>query len=252
MSKVLKKQTLLRKKQTFLLFSDLHIPYHHPDAFDFLEAVKKEYKPTDVFCLGDLLDNHAISYHESNPDLASPGEELCNSIEYVGILGDLFPKMTILQGNHDILPIRKARTAGLSKRYIRDNAEVFDMPKGWTWKFEETVQMNDGRRLWMRHNLKKNAIDVAEYHDICFTQGHYHEDLKVDWIMRKGMNVFGATVGCLVDDTSLAFEYNKVNIKRPSLGCLVIKNGIPEIVPMLLDRNNKWLGVLSSDRNKEN
>ena len=64
------------KKQTILLIPDLHIPYHHPDSFAFLDAVKRKYKPTEVINLGDMEDNHAISFHESDADLFSAGDEL--------------------------------------------------------------------------------------------------------------------------------------------------------------------------------
>ena len=55
--------------KSVLVISDLHIPYHHKDAFAFLKAIKKEFKPDTVINIGDLLDFHAISMHEHNPDL---------------------------------------------------------------------------------------------------------------------------------------------------------------------------------------
>jgi predicted phosphodiesterase len=222
------------KKQTIMLFGDLHLPYHHKEAFDFLEAVKKKYKPTQIVCLGDLVDNHAISYHESNPDLFSAGDELRLATEYVQVLADIFPKLVILQGNHDRLGVRKARTVGLPSRFIRDNSEVFNMPKDWEWKFEHFIDMSDDRKLWLRHNLRKDALEVAKYHDVCFAQGHYHESFVVESYQDKHQNVFGATIGCLVDDTSLAMEYNKANLKRPQLGCMIIQDGIPKLISMEL------------------
>ena len=59
-----------------LVISDLHIPYHHKDSFDFLREIKKQFKPDFVVNIGDLLDFHAISFHEHNPDLPSIGDEL--------------------------------------------------------------------------------------------------------------------------------------------------------------------------------
>ena len=66
-----------------LVISDLHIPYHHQDAFEFLKALKKKYKPDLIVNIGDELDHHAISMHEHNPDLMSAGDELKQSKEYV-------------------------------------------------------------------------------------------------------------------------------------------------------------------------
>ena len=69
---------LKRKKENscVLCIPDLHAPYHHKDALDFLRAVKKKYKPDRIINLGDDLDNAAISFHSSNPDLDSAGKEL--------------------------------------------------------------------------------------------------------------------------------------------------------------------------------
>mgnify|MGYP003654450391 FL=1 len=66
-----------------LVISDLHVPYHHKDAFAFLKEIKKEYKPDFVVNIGDLLDFHSISMHEHNPDLYSAGDELTISKENI-------------------------------------------------------------------------------------------------------------------------------------------------------------------------
>lgn len=232
------------KNQTLLLFADTHYPYEHPDSYEFLKAVKKEYKPTEVFHLGDLVDNHAISYHENVPELYSAGDEIEATMFAVQELGSIFPKMTILTGNHDKLPVRKARTAGLPSRYIKDLKEVFNMPKGWIWKIEDKIQMNDGRTLWVKHNLSKNVLEVAKYYNCCFASGHFHETIIVDSLQDYKYDVWGAIVGCLVDDKSLAMEYNKGNMKRPQLGCTIVQNGIPKLIRMHVDEDNNWTGEL--------
>ena len=66
-----------------LVISDLHIPYHHKDSFKFLEEVKKQFRPDTVINIGDLLDFHAISFHEHNPDLPSIGDELTVAKSYI-------------------------------------------------------------------------------------------------------------------------------------------------------------------------
>ena len=59
--------------QSILVISDQHMPYEHPDMFEFLEAVKKKYKPTLVVNIGDEVDKHALSFHDSDADLPSAG-----------------------------------------------------------------------------------------------------------------------------------------------------------------------------------
>ena len=61
---------------SILCISDLHIPAHHPQAFDFLKLLKKTLKPDLIVNGGDELDKHALSMHDSDPDLPSAGDEL--------------------------------------------------------------------------------------------------------------------------------------------------------------------------------
>jgi hypothetical protein len=39
---------------------------------------------------------------------------------------------------------------------------------------------------------------------------------------------------------SLAFEYNKLQKTRPVIGTVVILNGIPKLIPMVLKNNGRW------------
>ena len=65
-----------KKYAKVLLISDLHIPFHHPDSFGFLKALKKKYSPDFILNGGDETDCSAISFHDSNPDMDPVGEEL--------------------------------------------------------------------------------------------------------------------------------------------------------------------------------
>ena len=86
----------MTKKQSILVISDLHTPYEHPDAVAFLKAVKEKYKPTDVVCIGDEVDFHALSFHDSDPDLDSAGAELERAIEALKPIYKMFPKVTVV------------------------------------------------------------------------------------------------------------------------------------------------------------
>jgi len=53
---------------------------------------------------------------------------------------------------------------------------------------------------------------------------------------------FGMTIGCLIDDGSMAFHYNKVFAKRPIIGCGMIIDSQPILQPMVLKSNGRWNG----------
>ena len=50
------------------------------------------------------------------------------------------------------------------------------------------------------------------------------------------------TVGCLINPKSLAFAYGKNFSKRPIIGMGVILDGVPVLIPMLLDKHGRWDG----------
>ena len=58
----------MAKYKSVLVISDMHIPYHHPDALAFLTALKRQFKFDHIVNIGDELDQHAITMHEHNPD----------------------------------------------------------------------------------------------------------------------------------------------------------------------------------------
>jgi hypothetical protein len=71
-------------------------------------------------------------------------------------------------------------------------------------------------------------------------QGHFHCSSTIVYEANDFHLNFGATIGCLVDKKSLSMAYMKLNMKKPILSCLVVTDGIPKIVPMLLKVNGDW------------
>ena len=89
--------------KSVLIISDTHIPYHVPELMDFLKLLKKKYKPEKIIHIGDEVDKHAMSFHDSDPDLPSAGDELKLSIPVIQELEKMFPKMDLLDSNHGSL-----------------------------------------------------------------------------------------------------------------------------------------------------
>ena len=75
-------------------------------------------------------------------------------------------------------------------------------------------------------------------------QGHFHTDFQVKYWSSPEALRWGMTVGCLIDKDSMAFAYSRVNIRRPILGCAYIENGIPNLIPMVLEKGNRWIGKI--------
>lgn len=225
-----------------LFISDLHIPYHHPDSFAFLRYLKDKYKPTRVICLGDELDKHSMSYHESDPDLYSAGHELDASIPFIHELEEIFPKMDILESNHGSLVWRKAKTNGIPKHYIKSYNDVLGVGKGWKWHFDMTLDLPDGTQCYVHHGKAPDVLKLSQQMGMSAVQGHYHTDLGARYWANPNGLYFGMQCGCLIDRESYAFAYANVNIKKQLIGTGLIIDSLPVIEPMVLPSEGRWEG----------
>ena len=231
------------KKQSILILSDMHIPYSHPDMVPFLGAVKSKFKPTDVICIGDEIDQHSLSFHDSNPDLLSAGDELEEAIKGLKPVYKLFPEVKVVESNHGSMLYRKGLHHNIPKKMLKAYGEVLEAPKGWTWHKEVRIKTILGDVLF-RHSFGKNVLKAAQENGCSVVQGHFHEDFSVSYAGNSYKLLFGMVVGCLVDDDSMAFGYNKTFAKRPIIGVAVIVDGLPQLVPMILDKKGRWIGKL--------
>lgn len=230
-------------KKSILVISDYHAPYNHPDAFNFLKACKVKFKPDAVVSIGDECDYHALSFHDSDPDLDSAGTELQKAINELKNLYKLFPKVNIVESNHGSMVLRKALASGLPKKALKSYNEILDAPKTWVWSFDLILQTRLGP-VYFCHGKSGSAGRLASQYGMSCVQGHFHEKAQITYISTPERLMFDAHTGCLADDKSLALGYNKINPKRPIVSILVILDGVPQIVPMLLNSKGRWVGKL--------
>jgi len=225
-----------------LFISDMHIPYHHVDTIAFLKHLKAKYNPTRVICLGDELDKHSLSYHDSDPDLPSAGDELKKSLPVIKELFEIFPTMDIIESNHGSLVWRKAKTFGIPKHYIKSYNDVLGVDVGWKWSFDLTINLPNGQKCYVHHGKTSNVIQLSQQMGMCAVQGHFHESFKIDYWGNPTGLYWGMQCGCLIDDDALAFNYNNVNIKRPIIGTGLVIDSMPVLEPMVLSESGRWVG----------
>jgi hypothetical protein len=229
--------------KSILVISDMHHPYGHPDMLAFLKACKKKYNPDLVVCIGDEVDMHDTSFHDSDPDLDSAGVELDKAIQALIPIYKLFPKCTVVESNHGSMVLRKALVGKIPRKAIKGYNEVLDAPEGWRWVNDCTFQTPMGP-VYFCHGKSGAAGRLASQYGMSCVQGHYHEKAQITYISTPEKLMFDAHTGCLADDNSLALGYNKINPKRPIVSLLHIQNGVPHIVPMVLAKGGQWIGSL--------
>ena len=226
-----------------LVISDMHVPFHHKDSMEFLREIKKEYKPQFVVNIGDLLDFHAISMHSHDPDLFSAGHELREARKHVKELESIFPRVTEVDSNHSSLVYRRALKFGMSKEFLKDYGDFLGTKK-WKWVDDLTLTMSNGQRCFFTHGRSADISKVSQTMGMSAVQGHYHTKFLISWWANPDNLFFAMNVGCLINQKSMAFNYAKNFKTRFILGCAVIIDGYPKLLPMVLNSKGDCIKTL--------
>jgi hypothetical protein len=223
-----------------LVIPDTHIPYSHPDYLLFLQYLKEKHKPDVALHLGDELDYHAISFHDSDSSLLSADMELDKAIiELNEGLHRLFPKLYLLESNHGSLVYRKMRHHGVPVRVVRPLHDLYETPL-WEWHHDILLLTNLGP-VYLCHGKAAAYGKLAKEMGCSAIQGHYHGKFEITWHKTAMGTRFNAFGGCLVDDASMAMAYAKNNLPKPILGAIVIDElGIPSLEKMKLNAAGRW------------
>lgn len=224
-----------------LVLPDLHAPFNHPDAIDFIKSLCAKYRFDRAISLGDEIDGHSWSFHDSDPDSLSPGHELEAAIKALEPLYKLLPVLDLCESNHGSLLLRRAKHFGLPQHVIKPYGEVIGAPKGWKWHFEIKAQMTNGEHVLFHHSYGSNVLRQSQQRGMSCVFGHHHSQQSIQWWRNYDKQFFAAFAGCLVDETALAMEYGKNTANRPLLGAMRIEDGIPHLEPMLLDARGRWI-----------
>lgn len=201
-----------------LCIGDLHCPFDLEGYLEFCKSIYTKHKCNQVVFIGDVIDNHYSSYHESDPDGMGGNDELDLAIDRLSKYHNAFPKAWVTIGNHDRMVMRRSQTSNVPKRWIKSYKEVLETP-GWIFTDEVSI---DG--VEYIHGEAGNA-KTRSLNEMCsVVQGHRHTEMFTHWTFGRDRSVFGMQVGCGIDFSSYAMGYAKRG-KKPAIGCGVIING---------------------------
>tara|TARA_Y100001963_G_scaffold160014_1_gene267061 strand:+ start:2886 stop:3611 length:726 start_codon:yes stop_codon:yes gene_type:complete len=203
--------------RNILVVGDLHCPFDLEGYLEFCLEQYETFNCNQVIFIGDILDNHAFSYHEADPDGMSAGLELEKSIEKVSHWYSAFPDADVCIGNHDRLAARKSFTGGIPKAWIRSYNEVLNTPN---WNWVESVVYDD---VLYEHGEGGQAQTKAKNNLMSSVCGHTHTEAYCKWFVGKRYRIFAMQVGCGVDSSTYAAAYAR-NYKKQAIGCSVILN----------------------------
>lgn len=227
-----------------LIVPDTHIPYSHPDYLKFLKRIKDIFDPEIVIHLGDELDYHAISFHDSDSSLLSADMELDQAIvEIQEGLHKLFPKMYLLESNHGSLVYRRMKHHGVPVRTLKSLEELYETPL-WTWHHDILLLTENGPTYFC-HGKSKAYGKLCKEMAANAVQGHFHGNFEITWHRSSLMSRYNMFVGCLVDEDSMAMAYARNNLPKPIHGCgLINERGMPQLIRMRLNAEGRWDGKI--------
>lgn len=209
-----------RGGRNVLAIGDLHEPFCLDEYLEFNKELARKWDVTDIIFMGDVIDNHYSSYHETDPDGMGGGNELALAVERLQRWYEAFPEAKVVIGNHDRIIMRKAFSGGIPREWVKDYNEVLKIPG---WEFVESIDL-DGV-LYVHGDGGGRAIARARKNMESTVCGHWHTDSYVQYIVGSRFKVFGMQVGCGVNRRSYAQAYAKHHPK-PAIGSgLILNNG---------------------------
>jgi len=206
--------------KNILVIGDTHIPFEKEGYLEFCKRIYKECKCIDVVHIGDLVDNHAISYHEHDPNGWSPIKEMEEADKILKKWFKAFPKVKLCRGNHDILVDRKGKTIGLPPRCFKPFRDIWELPDGWVDDFQFVI--NNVCYVHKGKGGKNGAINTALAKRMSTVIGHSHSRAGVAYSANEVDVIFGMDVGCGLDMNKYAFDYGRQFMDKPILGCGVV------------------------------
>lgn len=211
---------------TVLVIGDTHCPAMRKGYVRFLQDTSDVWKPDRFVHIGDLVDWHAVSFHERLPSCSSAKEEYRRALRQVRDLRDAFPKVDWLIGNHDALTHRQASAAGLPPEVLRDYQEIWELP---SWRVHERFSelVIDGVAYLHGEGMSGMYAhgNRAKLRFRSIVQGHLHSNAGVIWHANAEFRVFGMAVGCGIDIHELQLSYGRPIARKPILGCGIVVDG---------------------------
>lgn len=223
------------------IIADTHEPFTHKEYRNFCYETFNKYKVDTIVHIGDEVDNHALSYHEHDPNGYGPAHEAELAQKSMNKWYATFPQVSVIVGNHSALPFRKAMTNGIPTKFLKTYEEIWDAPTGWKWMLDTEID-----HVRYTHGTGSSgqlgAINLAIKSRQSCVIGHLHSFGGVNYHASNNDLIFGMNVGCGIDVHSYAFQYGKNFTNKPTLGCGIVDMGHSAMfVPMNLGKKYEWL-----------
>jgi len=206
---------LKSKENRILVIGDLHEPFCLDGYREFCVEQSEKFNTNRTIFIGDVIDNHYASYHETDADGMGGGQELDLSINKIAKWRDAFPKADVIIGNHDRLIMRKAQTSAIPSKWIKSYKDVLEVPE---WNFVERLVIDNVQYI---HGEGGTARTKCKADLMSTVQGHLHTQAYTEYVVGQNFKIYGSQVGCGINHKAYAMAYAKYG-KKPAIGCMVV------------------------------
>ena len=218
------------------IIGDTHLPYELEGYLEFCQESFEAWDVDTIVHIGDMFDNHSLSFHDSEPMLHNVIGEYESAFERAKAWYEAFPKATLIMGNHDRIPARQLAKLGMAPNiFMKPIEDLFGMPD--TWAVENQIEIDN---VLYHHGETAGGINGfrkdAEKRMRCTVSGHNHSNAGISATATDQELVWGMGVGCGVDHKHMAFAYGKHFANKPIIACGVVIDGEPHIEYMNLGR----------------
>tara|TARA_Y100000401_G_C8326015_1_gene228345 strand:+ start:5617 stop:6363 length:747 start_codon:yes stop_codon:yes gene_type:complete len=209
---------LTKKQSRVLVIGDLHEPFCLDSYLDFCLEMKAKHLINRVVFIGDIIDNHYSSYHETDSEALGGKDELELAIKRIARWYRAFPKADVIIGNHDRMIMRKAQTSAIPKKWIKSYQEVLEVPN---WNFTDRLVIDNVQYV---HGEGGNARTRCKADMMNTIQGHWHTFAFTEYFVGANFKIFGCQTGCGIDFDSYAMAYAKRG-KKPAISVAICIGG---------------------------
>jgi metallophosphoesterase superfamily enzyme len=218
------------------IIGDTHLPYEKEGYLEFCQETFDAWDVDTVVHIGDMFDNHSLSFHDSEPNLHNVYGEYESAFERAKEWYEAFPEATLIMGNHDRIPGRQLKKLGMEPTiFMKPFEELMGMPKGWTC--EDSIIIDD---VLYHHGETATGVNGfrkdCEKRMRCTVSGHNHSNAGISATATDQELVWGMAVGCGVDHAHMAFAYGKHFANKPIIACGVVIDGEPHVEYMGLGK----------------
>jgi predicted phosphodiesterase len=221
-----------------LVIGDTHFPAVRPGYRQFCEDLAEKFDCNKFVHIGDVIDFHAISEYDSEPDAPGALDEYEAALSHVYKWYSVWPNMIVTEGNHDRRPYRGAAKAKMPHRFVKGYNELFGT-SGWKWLPDIVI---DGAYYFHGTGTSGQypAMNTMTKMLMPTVQGHVHSAAGLWWKTNPERRMFGMNVGCGVDDKHVAFKYGEHLKVRSVMAAGVVIDGTPQHFIMPCGEGEKY------------